>query len=143
MKFQLRKVVREELENFFKKEMKTEIKTEAEDKEKEEIKEEKKEMKENKVEEKILKIIEDLNKEINALKKEIELLKSQPEVKGIDSQREETEEIDIAEFVKSEEFNKLPLEKQLEVLRILMDNVPVEVKEKKLRNLLKEYKNEN
>ena len=137
---QLRKVIREELENFMKKEVKSEENKEEETKE---LEKEKEEMKENKVEEKLLKIIEDLSKEINLLKKEIELLKSQPEVRGIDSQREQEEDIDVSEFIKSEEFEKLPLDKQLEVLKILMSNAPVEVKEKELRKLIKEIKKKN
>ncbi len=140
---QLRKVIREELENFMKKEPKPEENKEEETTETKELEKEKEEMKENKVEEKLLKIIEDLSKEINLLKKEIELLKSQPEVRGIDSQREQEEDIDISEFIKSEEFEKLPLDKQLEILKILMSNAPVEVKEKELKKLLKEIKKKN
>jgi len=140
---QLRKVIREELENFMKKEAKPEENREEEEIETKELEKEKEEMKENKVEEKLLKIIEDLSKEINLLKKEIELLKSQPEVRGIDSQREQEEDIDVSEFIKSEEFEKLPLDKQLEILKILMSNAPVEVKEKELKKLLKEIKKKN
>jgi len=68
-------------------------------------------------------VIETLKKEIEALKKELEALKQEPVVKGVDNQRkEENEGFDLAKFIRSEEFEKAPIEKKLEVLKLLMEN---------------------
>jgi len=68
----------------------------------------------------LTKTIEDLKKEVDSLKKELEEVKQEPVTKGKDSQRGEEEDFDIRKFINSEEFEKAPLEKKLDVLKVLM-----------------------
>lgn len=115
------KILEETLKNLLKgkedaMEKEKSLKTEAN---KEEVKKEVLEEKDKYIEE-LKKTISSLQEEVKKLKAELEELKKSPEVKGMDSQREE-ETFDVEEFIKSEEFANLPLEKQMEFLRLLFE----------------------
>ena len=69
------------------------------------------------------KILEKVLEELSNLRKEVEELKKSPQIQGMDSQRDVSKEMDLEEYINSEEFSKLSIDKQLEFLKAIFDKV--------------------